>query len=127
LELFYQGNDLPAAPAGSGLAAVDIFGLLPRVFRSPNCQLVDGIDVPPDWKLDRRVLIAITRSNSFLFSVRLFDCVFSCKFVPGFVCVFAAAIEHFSHSPGRQWQLMAIFVVEIGFKGVVSDTKTIDD
>jgi hypothetical protein len=126
LDLSYQGNDLPTVLTETELEAADIFGLFQRVFRPADCRLVDGIDVLADWELDQDALITIAQTNSFLFSVRLFDCLFSCKSVPGLVYLLAVAFEQFSQYPGRQWQLMAMFVLEIGFKGVVCDTKTIE-
>jgi hypothetical protein len=124
LRLVVQENNVPVLCAGSG-AAADIFGLLQCLFRLPDYRLVDGTEVRPNWKLDDDALITIARSNSFLFSVRLFKCLFSCKPVPDFASFLAAAFEHFSQYLGRQWQLMYVFFLEIRLRRTVSDSKII--
>ena len=125
LDLFYEGQNLGTVSATSGLAPEEVFGVLQRTFRRPASGLLDRLGIPPDWKLDRDALIPLIRCNSFLFSLGVFDALFSCKSVTDLVCVLGLAFQDFSLSANDQWQFMAVFALEIGCKGVVYEENTI--
>jgi hypothetical protein len=126
LQLFYQGEDISAVCARSGGTPPAIFALLHRLFCRPNCRLLNGITVPTNWQLDQKALVAVTNGSSFLFSTRIFDLFFSCGSSQDLVTLLGAAFEEFSQYPERQWQFMAVFVLEMAFARVVYDAATID-
>jgi hypothetical protein len=85
------------------LTTEDIFRVLQRQFHPPD-RLLDGIDIPPDWKLDRDALLTIVRISSFLFPLGVFDRFFSCQSVHEIVPFLA--FEYFGQYPERQRQFI---------------------
>jgi hypothetical protein len=125
LRLFYERRELSIICSKSGLAAPDIFRLLQHVFCQSDCRLLVGVNIPTNWQLDQDALLKVVHRPSFLFSLAIFDRLFSCSSIQDLIPVLALAFDEFSRYPDRQWQIMAAFVLEIAFESVVYDAETI--
>jgi hypothetical protein len=71
--------------------------------------------------MDREALIQIVEGSSFLFSMAFFDRFLSISSVQDIVWALTITFEDFNQFPGKEWQLMAIFVLNMVFIGVVYD------
>jgi hypothetical protein len=71
--------------------------------------------------VDREALIRIVEGSSFLFSMAFFDRFLSISSVQDIVWALMIAFEDFNQFPGKEWQLMVVFVLEMVFNGVVYD------
>jgi hypothetical protein len=94
---------------------------LQRPFTPPNGRLLKEISIPPNWTVDREALIRIVEGSSFLFSMTIIDRFLSISSVQDIVWALTIAFENFSQFPGKDWQLMAVFVLDMVFNGVVYD------
>jgi hypothetical protein len=71
--------------------------------------------------VDREALIRIVEGSSFLFSIAIFDRFLSISSVQDIVLALTIAFEDFSQFPEKEWQLMAVFVLDMAFNVVVYD------
>jgi hypothetical protein len=71
--------------------------------------------------VDREALIQIVEGSSFVFSMAIFDRFLSIYSVQDIVWALTIAFEDCSQFPGKEWQLMADFVLDLVFNGVVYD------
>jgi hypothetical protein len=71
--------------------------------------------------VDREAVIRIVEGSSFLSSIAIFDRFLSISSVQDIVWALTIAFEDLSQFPGKEWQLMAIFVLDMVFNGVVYD------
>jgi hypothetical protein len=67
--------------------------------------------------VDREALIRIVKGSSFLFSMAFFDSFLSISFVQDIAWALTIAFEDFNQFPGKEWQLMAVFVLDMVFNG----------
>jgi hypothetical protein len=94
---------------------------LQRPFTAPDHRLVKEINIPPSWTADSEALIRIVASSSFLFSMAFFDHFLFISFVQDMIWALTIAFEDFSQFPGKEWQLMAVFVLGMVFNEVIYD------
>jgi hypothetical protein len=71
--------------------------------------------------VDREALIRIVENSSFLFSMTIFDRFLSIASVQDIVRALTIAFKDFSQFPWKEWQLMAVFVLDMVFNAVVYD------
>jgi hypothetical protein len=71
--------------------------------------------------VDREALIRIVEGSSFLFSMAFFDRLLSISSVQDIVWALTIAFEDFSQFQGKEWQLMAVFVLDMVFNAVIYD------
>jgi hypothetical protein len=121
LEMFYQGNDLVTISSATEVEPGEIFRCLQRPFVVIDHSLLKVIDLPPDWRVDRDRVIHIIESWSFLFSLTVFDNVFSIHTIQDLARVLTIAFEDYRQFPDGQWQLMVGFVLELAFSSIVYD------
>jgi hypothetical protein len=126
LNLIYQGQDLLEMCSGSDLTADAIFLLLQRRVRCPDSLLLDSVQIPTDWKVDQEALVVAVQDCSFLFSLGVFNQFHDCPSGSELVRILTVAFEDYSNYSDRQWEFMAIFVLELAFKHVVHDPQTIE-
>jgi hypothetical protein len=126
LNLIYQGQNLSEVCSGRDLTADAIFRLFQRRVRRPDSLLLDGAQIPTDWKVDQEPLVVAVQSSSFLFPLGVFN-RFHCR-TSGWelVHILTVAFEDHSNYSDRQWEFMAGFVLELAFKCVVHDAQTIE-
>jgi hypothetical protein len=93
---------------------------------SPRFLAFDGVQIPTDWKVDQEALVVAVQSSSFLFSLDVFDQFHGCTSGSELVRILTVAFEDCSHYSDRQWEFMAVFVLELAFKCVVDDAQTIE-
>jgi hypothetical protein len=94
---------------------------LQRTFTTPDHHLLKEINNLPNWTVDREALVRIVDGSSFLFSIAFFDRFMSISSVQDIVWALTIAFQDFSQFPGKEWQLMAVFVLDMVFNGVVYD------
>jgi hypothetical protein len=71
--------------------------------------------------VDHKALIRIVEGSSFSFFNGHFQWVLSISSVQDIVWVLTIALEDLSQFPGREWQLVAAFVLDMVFNEVVYD------
>jgi hypothetical protein len=69
----------------------------------------------------REAVLRIVEGSSFFFSMAFVDRFLSISAVQDIVWALTIAFEDFSQFPGKEWQLMAVFVLDMVFNGVVYD------
>jgi hypothetical protein len=94
---------------------------LSRLFTAPDRRFLKEISIPPNWTVDREALIRIVENSPFLFSMAIFDRFLSIASVQDIVWALTIAFKDFSQFPWKEWQLIAIFVLDMVFNGVVYD------
>jgi hypothetical protein len=71
--------------------------------------------------VDCEALIGIVEDSSFLFSMAFFDRLLSIFSAQDIVWALTIAFDDFSQFPGKECQLMAVFVLDMVFNGVDYD------
>jgi hypothetical protein len=71
--------------------------------------------------VDREATVRIVEGSSFIFSMASFDRFLSTFSVQDIASALTIAFEDFNQFPGKEWQLMVVFVLDMVFNGVVSD------
>jgi hypothetical protein len=94
---------------------------LQRPFTAPDHRLLKEINIPPNWTVDREALIQIVEGSSILFSMAFVNRFLPISSVQDIVWALTIAFEDFSQFPEKEWQLMAVFVLDMAFNGAVHD------
>jgi hypothetical protein len=95
-------------------------------FTAPDHRLLKEINIPPNWTVDGEALIRIVECSSFLFSITIFDRFMPISSVQDIDWVLTIAFEDFRQFPGKEWQLMVVFVIDMTFNRVVYNENRLD-
>jgi hypothetical protein len=71
--------------------------------------------------VDREALIRIVEGSSFLFPMAILDRFLSICSDQDIVWALMIAFDDFNQFPGKEWKLIAVFVLDMVFNGVVYD------
>jgi hypothetical protein len=129
IRVFSNAADLESVCLTSGLSPEDVFQIVQKRFCRPHDPRLPGgpIDRPLYGDIDRGPLITAVKDSSFLFSLWVFDAFFGCRTVRDLRALLAIAFHDFAQMEGADWSLMAAFVLELIFNGVVYDKTAMDN
>jgi hypothetical protein len=126
---FSNALDLDAGCQATGLCPEDVFQMAQKRFcpphraRSPANEIILHLD----GAIDRETLISAGRGSSFLFSTAVFDAFFACTKPHDLVLLLALAFEDLGQLEDREWPMIAAFVLELIFSGVIYDKTAVDN
>jgi hypothetical protein len=79
----------------------------------PSSQLQDAIELTAEWRVCNSTLARVVRSAEFLFSSPALEDLCSGRNVSELIALLTHVFESLSQCDDRDWQSMAIFVLEM--------------
>jgi uncharacterized coiled-coil protein SlyX len=119
LYMFYNGHDLSSLCAITGLPPNQMFGLLQSLIAPVSSSLPKPSEFPMGWQLNKAEFDIALRNLDFLFSAPLFEALRLCNTVPDLAALLNHALEDLSQRKGRDWQPVALFVMEMVIRSVL--------
>jgi hypothetical protein len=103
----------------AGLRHYKLFQLLQSLIILPSFRLLDAIEVTGERGVCNSNFARVVQSTKFLFSSPAFEDLYSCTNIQELITLLTHVFESLSKGDGRDWQPMAIFVLDMAVSRTV--------
>jgi hypothetical protein len=111
--MFYNGHHLLSMCSIAELRLDELFRVLQSLIIPPSSQLPDAIELTAEWCVCNSNLAGVVGSAEFLFSSPVLEDLYSCINVQELVALLTHVFESLIQRDGRDWQPVAIFVLQM--------------